>query len=76
MTVDNDHTGLKPAPDAGALHLETLDTDVKVVDGAVIIENRAEKEKKLLRRIDMRMMPLMMLICKFPSRFVRNITMQ
>lgn len=63
MTADNDHSGLKPAPDAGALHLDTLDTDVKVVDGAVVIENRAEKEKKLLRRIDLRMMPLMMLIC-------------
>ena len=67
MTADNDHSGLKPAAEVSALHLDTLDKDLKVVDGAIVIENRAEKEKKLLRRIDLRMMPLMMLICKLPT---------
>ena len=51
-------------PGVGEIHLETVGVDFKAVDGNVFFENRAEKEKALLRRIDMRMMPLMMLLCK------------
>lgn len=40
------------------LHLETLDGET------ANIENRDIKEKALVRRIDKRMMPLMMLLCK------------
>lgn len=50
----------------GGVHLETADDGLKGVDGVKfpIIENRTEKEKELVRKIDLRMMPLMMLICK------------
>ncbi|ORY63459.1 major facilitator superfamily domain-containing protein [Pseudomassariella vexata] len=41
------------------LHLETAGADLKVVNGAVVIEDRVHKEKALLRKIDIRMMPLM-----------------
>lgn len=40
------------------LHLETLGGET------AHIENRDIKEKALIRRIDKRMMPLMMLLCK------------
>lgn len=43
------------------VHLETLD------GASPDIENRAAKEKAFLRRIDKRMMPLMMLLCTFSS---------
>jgi hypothetical protein len=47
------------------VHLETL-------DGALPdIENRDVKEKAFLRRIDKRMMPLMMLLCMFSSTLRR-----
>jgi hypothetical protein len=39
------------------VHLETLDGT------SPDIENRAAKERAFLRRIDKRMMPLMMLLC-------------
>ena len=42
--------------------LETLGVEVRTDDP--IIAEREVKEKALLRRIDKRMMPLMMLICK------------
>ncbi|KAJ9136893.1 Major facilitator superfamily domain-containing protein [Pleurostoma richardsiae] len=51
---------LKPVD--GEIHLETVGADLKAVDGDDFIENRAEKEKALLRKIDLRMMPLMMLL--------------
>lgn len=41
------------------LHLETLGGDT------AHIEDRGTKEKALVRRIDKRMMPLMMLLCKY-----------
>lgn len=44
-------------------HLETLGTEVRS-DDPIVLEREA-KEKALLRRIDKRMMPLMMLICEF-----------
>ncbi|KAK7749307.1 hypothetical protein SLS62_008276 [Diatrype stigma] len=44
------------------LHLETVDADPKAIDSVPIIEDRAEKENALLRKIDLRMMPLMMVI--------------
>ena len=56
-------------PGVGEVHLETIGADLKAVDGTLFIENREEKEKALLRRIDMRMMPLMMLLCKLESSF-------
>lgn len=43
-------------------HLETLGTEVRS-DDPVVLEREA-KEKALVRRIDKRMMPLMMLICE------------
>lgn len=43
------------------VHLETLD------GASPDIENRDVKEKAFLRRIDKRMMPLMMLLCTFSS---------
>ncbi|KAI0016128.1 major facilitator superfamily domain-containing protein [Xylariomycetidae sp. FL0641] len=58
--ANHDTVGAKSK--TGDLHLETIDADGKVVDGTPIIENRAEKEKVLLRKIDLRMMPLMMVI--------------
>lgn len=42
------------------LRLETLGGDVDID-----IPDRAAKEKALLRRIDKRMMPLMMLLCEY-----------
>ncbi|KAL1875715.1 hypothetical protein VTK73DRAFT_9904 [Phialemonium thermophilum] len=46
----------------GEIHLETVGVDLKLVDGQDFIENRAEKEAALVRKIDLRMMPLMMLL--------------
>lgn len=50
----------------GDAHVEAAEDDLK--DGEVIqhpvIEDRAKKEMELLRKIDLRMMPLMMLICR------------
>ncbi|KAI1868231.1 hypothetical protein JX265_007054 [Neoarthrinium moseri] len=48
--------------DNAHLHLGTLRADFKTVDGIPNIENRAGKESALLRKIDLRMMPLMMII--------------
>lgn len=43
---------------------------LETVDGVVAdIENREVKEKALVRRVDKRMMPLMMLLCKFAPAF-------
>lgn len=42
--------------------LETLDPDSKVLQ--LDHADRVVLEKKLLRKIDLRLMPLMMLICK------------
>lgn len=47
------------------VHLETLD------GASPDIENRDIKEKAFLRRIDKRMMPLMMLLCTFSSTLGR-----
>ncbi|TLS27653.1 hypothetical protein PpBr36_04814 [Pyricularia pennisetigena] len=46
----------------GNLHLETVDADLKVTENGVLIEDRERKEKTLVRKIDRRMMPLMMLL--------------
>ncbi|KAK5943519.1 hypothetical protein PMZ80_004527 [Knufia obscura] len=46
-------------------HLESLGTDVAVDDP--VITDRATKEKALLRRIDIRMMPMMMIIYLLPD---------
>lgn len=51
------------------VHVETAEDDLKNAEGVhyPVIEGRIEKEKELLRKIDLRMMPLMMLICKAAS---------
>lgn len=52
----------------------TAEDDLK--DGDVfqrpVIEGRAERERELLRKIDLRMMPLMMLICEKPNPQTRR----
>lgn len=42
-------------------HLETLKANIRPDDPVIV--DREVKEKALVRRIDKRMMPLMMLIC-------------
>lgn len=71
--------GLQSKPGPTELHLETVDADLKAIDGVPIIENRAEKEKAVLRKIDLRMMPLMMVICESPcssTRYPRSETLK
>ncbi|KAK1484228.1 hypothetical protein CCUS01_03940 [Colletotrichum cuscutae] len=56
--------------DALGLHIETLDHPLKSdISQDVPIENRDLKERRLVRRIDVRMMPLMMLLYKFIQIF-------
>jgi hypothetical protein len=43
--------------------LSTIDGDVALED--LVIEDRERKEKALVRKVDTRMMPLMMLLCAF-----------
>lgn len=47
----------------GHLHLKTVGADVDLNE--MFGEERKKKEKALVRKVDLRMMPLMMLICKF-----------
>lgn len=47
--------------DAKGLHLSTLDTDVNLNE--MFGEDKAQKETALVRKVDIRMMPLMMVIC-------------
>lgn len=47
------------------LDLRTIDTDLKVIEDVAVIENRPEKEKALVRKIDIRMMPLLCVLCKY-----------
>ncbi|KAI1338273.1 MFS general substrate transporter [Xylariaceae sp. FL0016] len=58
----NEEPTIQSKTDQVQMHLETINADVKFIDGRPVIESRGEKEKKLLRKIDLRMMPLMMLI--------------
>ena len=44
------------------VHLKTVDADVDL--NLIYGEDRKEKEAALVRKVDMRMMPLMMLICR------------
>lgn len=57
------------------VHVETAEDDFKDDEGVQYpaIEGRIGKEKELLRKIDLRMMPLMMLICKTTSLVLRKI---
>jgi hypothetical protein len=49
------------------------EVQLETLDGvSADIDDRPAKEKALVRRIDKRMMPLMMLLCKFIS--CRNLT--
>lgn len=54
------------------IHLETLGTTVPALQ-ADLIADRAAKEKALKRKIDIRMMPLMMLICMLPLSRSQNL---
>lgn len=58
----------KMNPDHG-IQVETAEDDLKdaEVNQQPVIEGRAGKEKELIRKIDLRMMPLMMLICESRS---------
>lgn len=49
------------------LHLQTLDADVNIED--MFGEGRNQREKALVRKIDIRMMPLMMLLCKCVPKY-------
>lgn len=46
-----------------SIHLSTIDGDVTIQN--LVIEDRGRKEKALVRKVDIRMMPLMMLLCEF-----------
>jgi hypothetical protein len=45
-------------------HLSTIAGDVTLEN--LVIEDRERKEKALVRKVDIRMMPLMMLLCTLP----------
>jgi hypothetical protein len=45
--------------------LSTIDGDVALED--LVIEDRERKENALVRKVDIRMMPLMMLLCMFSN---------
>lgn len=44
------------------IHLHMMDGEISAAN--LVIEDRAHKERALVRKVDMRMMPLMMLLCK------------
>lgn len=44
------------------IHLSTMDGEIALND--LVIEDREHKERALVRKVDLRMMPLMMLLCK------------
>jgi hypothetical protein len=46
----------------GPIHLSTLGADVSFIE--IVGEDRKKKERALVRKVDIRMMPLMMLLCK------------
>jgi hypothetical protein len=54
--------------------LSTIDGDIALDN--LVIEDREVKEKALVRKVDIRMMPLMMLLCWYHRFFVihRNLT--
>jgi hypothetical protein len=43
--------------------LQTMDGEISA--DSLMIEDRANKERALIRKVDIRMMPLMMLLCKW-----------
>jgi hypothetical protein len=62
--ADEKRTGSIPEmAEKKALHLQTVDADVNMED--LYGEERKKKEKALVRKVDIRMMPLMMLLCKW-----------
>jgi hypothetical protein len=44
------------------IHLSTIGGDITLEN--LVIDDRETKEKALVRKVDVRMMPLMMLLCK------------
>ncbi|KXH53156.1 hypothetical protein CNYM01_01877 [Colletotrichum nymphaeae SA-01] len=62
--------------DTLGLHVETLGHPLKSdISQDVPIENRDLKERRLVRRIDFRMMPLMMLLYKFTKSFTAELSL-
>jgi hypothetical protein len=49
------------------IHLSTIDGDVTL--DRLVIDHRETKEKALVRKVDTRMMPLMMLLCSSSQLF-------
>jgi hypothetical protein len=45
------------------IQLSTIEGDITLDN--LFIEDRESKEKALVRKVDIRMMPLMMLLCKY-----------
>lgn len=70
MHADNKADDGKGDHNGGAEEIETFNTvkkDISEVEVATVnFENRKDMEKKLLWKLDMRLMPLMMLICRRP----------
>lgn len=60
--ADEKHSINETMEQKGQLHLQTVDADVNLED--MFGEERKQKEKALVRKVDIRMMPLMMLLCK------------
>jgi hypothetical protein len=52
------------------IHLSTIGGDLTLDN--LVIEDRETKEKALVRKIDTRMMPLMMLLCEYCYYQVRQ----
>lgn len=67
MHADNKTDDGKGDDNGGAEEIETFNTvkkDISEVEVATVnFQNRKDMEKKLLWKLDMRLMPLMMLIC-------------
>ena len=70
--MDKERTSINEAvaDHKAPLHLQTVDADVDL--DLMYGEDRKAKEKALVRKVDMRMMPLMMLICK-PAHYIQII---
>lgn len=65
MRSDNmaeEKTSIDMVDQKAPMHLQTVDADVTL--NYLFGEERVKKEKALVRKVDIRMMPLMMLLCK------------
>lgn len=64
MSSDDKPTLVPDAGEDNKIEFRTIDANLKATEDGVVIENRAEKEKILLRKIDVRMMPLLCVLCE------------